>query len=34
MSECFEVGIGMLKDDIHTFLAAVPDYQEGQVPVA
>jgi aminoglycoside 3-N-acetyltransferase len=34
MSECFEVGIGMLKDDIHTFLAAVPDYQEGQAPVA
>jgi len=34
MSHCFEVGIDMLKQDIHTFLAAPPDYQEGQVPVA
>lgn len=34
MSDCFEVGIDMLKSDIHSFLAAPPDYQEGQVPVA
>lgn len=34
MSECFEVGVEMLKSDIHTFLAAAPDYQEDQVPVA
>lgn len=33
MSECFEVGVEMLKRDIHSFLAAPPDYQEGQVPV-
>ncbi len=34
MSGCFEVGIDMLKQDIHIFLAAVPDYQAGQVPIA
>lgn len=33
MSDCFEVGMSMLKEDLHAFLASPPEYKTDQIPL-